>query len=260
LELGGKNPAIVNETANLKDAVEKLMWGKCFNAGQSCISPNYVLVHSSKHDSLVKELERACNKYYSTDPVKMKSDGAFARIVNDRNFQRVKKLVDDTVADGGQVVLGGEMDAKENYISPTFITNVTTDSPIFQEEIFGPVLPIIKYENLEEVIEIINNGEIPLALYVFSKSSRNIDQVLNSTSAGTTGINETTIQFIHPGLPFGGQNHSGIGKAHGKYGFMEFSNERSVLKQKVGATTAKMIYPPYTGLKKKLIDILTWRF
>jgi aldehyde dehydrogenase (NAD+) len=259
LELGGKNPAIVDETANAKDAAAKLMWGKCFNAGQSCISPNYVLVHVSKEKRLIEELEKAYNKYYTTDPDKMKSSGDFARIVNNKNYLRVKKMVDDTVAAGGEIVLGGAFDDDQNYISPTFLTNVSVDSPIFQDEIFGPVLPIITYESIDEVFEIINDNEIPLAIYVFSKSSKNIENVLRNTSAGTTGINETTIQFIHPSLPFGGQNHSGIGKAHGAHGFMAFSNERSILKQKVGVTTAKMIYPPYTNLKRKLIDVLTWK-
>lgn len=259
LELGGKNPAIVDDTANLKDAAEKLMWGKCFNAGQSCISINYVLVHESQHDELLSELKKAYNKLFSTDKVKMKADKAFARIVNERNYHRVKKLVDDSVDQGAEVFLGGDFDESQNYISPTILTKVTTETAIFQDEIFGPVLPIIKYKDMDQVFDLIHREEIPLALYVFSKSNRNIERVISSTAAGTTGVNETTVQFIHPELPFGGHNFSGIGKAHGHYGFLAFSNERSVLRQKVGVTTAKMIYPPYTELKRKMIDFLTWK-
>ncbi len=260
LELGGRNPAIVDETANLKDAAEKLVWGKCFNAGQSCISINYVLVHSSRHDDLLEALKTAVNKLYSADPVRMKENKNFARIVNNKHFHRIKKMLDDSVEQGARIYLGGDTDSDQNYIAPTVLTGVTEEMAIFDDEIFGPILPIMTYENLDEAFQLINRVEIPLALYVFSKSSKNVERVLNETSAGTTGVNETTIQFIHPDLPFGGHNFSGIGKAHGHYGFLEFSNQRSVLKQNVGLTGHKTIYPPYTDLKRKMIDILTWRF
>ena len=259
LELGGKNPAFVDETANLKDAAEKLLWGKCFNAGQSCISINYVLVHESKYDSLIEELRKAKDKLFSNDAAKMQADKAFARIVNDRHYKRIKHLLDESVKQGAEVVIGGETDESENYIAPTVLGNVTPETEIFKDEIFGPILPIIKYSDIDQALELVNSEEIPLALYIFTRSHKFSDKILSSTSAGTTCINETTVQFIHPDLPFGGHNFSGIGKAHGYYGFIAFSNERAVLKQKVGVTTAKMIYPPYTSLKKKMIDILTWK-
>lgn len=259
LELGGRNPAIVDETANLKDAAEKLIWGKCFNAGQSCIAPNYLLVHSSKYEEILVRLESAYNKMYCSGKQEMEMNKAFPRIVNKRNFDRVKGLVDAAVAEGAQVILGGDFNGSDNYVSPTILTNVTTDSTLFQDEIFGPVLPVIKYDSWDDVFDMVNSTEIPLALYLFSRSSKNIKRVLKSTTAGTSCINETTVQFIHPELPFGGHNFSGIGKAHGKYGFDEFSNERAILKQRVGWTSAKMIYPPYTRLKRKIIDFLTWR-
>ena len=259
LELGGRNPAIVDSTANVKDSAEKLIWGKCFNAGQSCVSPNYLLVHSSKYDDLLKELKIACEKIFGSDNSDLNGIQALARIVNNKHYNRIKSLVDASVAEGAEVFMGGKFIDSDNYISPTVLTNVTPESVIFQEEIFGPILPIMKYDNWPEVFEIINSGEIPLALYVFSRSNKNIKTVFQNTSAGTSCVNDTTVQFIHPELPFGGHNFSGIGKAHGKYGFLEFSNERSVVRQRVGFTTAKMIYPPYTKLKRKIIHFLTWR-
>ena len=259
LELGGRNPAIVDETANTKDAAEKLLWGKCLNAGQSCISINYLLVHESKYDKLLEDLKSAFRKQYNASGNEMKENPAFARIVNHDHFLRIKNLVDDALDGGAELLIGGEFDSTEDFISPTFLTNVSKEAKIFQEEIFGPVLPIFTYQNLEEVFEIINQIEIPLALYLFTKSAKNRDKVMENTTAGTTCINETSLQFIHPSLPFGGHNFSGIGKAHGHYGFQAFSNERAVLKQNVGVTTAKLIYPPFTGLKRKLIDIVTWK-
>jgi len=258
LELGGRNPAIVDSTAHVKDAAEKLIWGKCFNAGQSCVSPNYLFVHVSKYDDLLIELKKAYEKYYGVKPGE-DGDRKIAQIVNNRHFNRIKSLVESAVSEGAEVLFGGEFNDEKNFIYPTILTNVTQDSAVFKEEIFGPVLPIMKYENWSEVFDTINSVEIPLALYIFSRSNRNISTILEHTSAGTSCINETTIQFIHPELPFGGHNHSGIGKAHGHFGFREFSNERSVLKQRIGFTTAKMIYPPYNGLKQRIINFLTWR-
>jgi aldehyde dehydrogenase (NAD+) len=259
LELGGRNPAIVDSTASVKDAAEKLIWGKCFNAGQSCVSPNYLFVHTSKYDDFLKELKIACEKIFGPDRSQLNNVQTIARIVNNKHYNRIKSLVAATVEEGAEVFLGGNFVDSDNYISPTVLTNVTPESVIFQEEIFGPILPILKYDNWLEVYEVINSGEIPLALYIFSRSNKNIKSVLQNTSAGTSCVNDTTIQFIHPELPFGGHNFSGIGKAHGKYGFLEFSNERSVLRQRIGFTTVKMIYPPYNKLKRKVINILTWR-
>jgi len=259
LELGGRNPAIVDSTASVKDAAEKLIWGKCFNAGQSCVSPNYLFVHTSKYDDLLKELKIACEKIFGPDRSQLNNVQTLARIVNNKHYNRIKSLVAATVEEGAEVFLGGDFVDSDNYISPTVLINVTPESVIFQEEIFGPILPIMKYDNWPEVYEVINSGEIPLALYIFSRSNKNIKAVLQNTSAGTSCVNDTTIQFIHPELPFGGHNFSGIGKAHGKYGFLEFSNERSVVRQRIGFTTVKMIYPPYNKLKRKVINILTWR-
>lgn len=258
LELGGKNPVIIDESANIKDTAEKLIWGKFFNCGQSCISPNYVLVHQKVRQKLTDALVTAFNKIYGSIE-SMNENEAFSRIVDHRHHTRVKLLIDDTIKEGGNVVLGNKIDEADNFISPTILDNITTDSPIFQDEIFGPVLPLLTYNTIEEAFEIINKEEKPLALYVFSSSRKSIKSIIKNTSAGTTAINETTVQFIHPNLPFGGVNYSGLGKAHGKYGFLEFTNERSVFKQRRGFTTVKLIYPPYNKLKRFIIRFLVWR-
>ena len=253
LELGGRNPTIVDETANLKDAAQKIVWGKFLNSGQTCIAPNYILVHKSQVQNLSKNLIEQIEVQFP------KSDKTKTKIVNHTHFERLTNLLDKAISAGGNLLYGNERDSDLNFLSPTLLSEITNDNPIFEEEIFGPILPLITYSNLNEAIEIVNKTEKPLALYLFSKSSKNQQFILKNTSSGTTAINETTIQFAQPHLPFGGVNHSGIGKAHGKFGFQEFSNIRSLLKQRVGFTAIKTIMPPYTNFKKKLIGFITFR-
>lgn len=253
LELGGRNPTIIDETANLKDAAQKIVWGKFLNSGQTCIAPNYIYVHESQAQKLKDSLIEQIEIQYS------KLDTTRTKIVNSNHFGRLTDLLDKTISAGGKLLYGGEKDGKINFLSPTLISDITIDSPIFKEEIFGPILPILTYSNLEKVIETINKTEKPLALYIFSKSRKNQNYILNNTSSGTSAINETTVQFAQNHLPFGGVNNSGIGKAHGEFGFYEFSNLKSVLKQRVGFTSLKMIYPPYTNFKKKLIRFISFR-
>ena len=253
LELGGRNPTIIDETANLKDVAQKIVWGKFLNSGQTCIAPNYIYVHESQAQKLKDSLIEQIEIQYS------KLDTTRTKIVNSNHFGRLTDLLDKTISAGGKLLYGGEKDGKINFLSPTLISDITIDSPIFKEEIFGPILPILTYSNLEEVIETINKTEKPLALYIFSKSRKNQNYILNNTSSGTTAINETTVQFAQNHLAFGGVNNSGIGKAHGEFGFYEFSNLKSVLKQRVGFTSLKMIYPPYTNFKKKLIRFISFR-
>jgi len=259
LELGGKNPVIVDSTANLKDTAQKLIWGKFLNNGQSCVSPNYVLVHSKIKAKLTIELKKAFAKMYGDTKETIENNTALTRIVNHNHFERIKSLIDRSIEQGVNVVLGNDTTPSDNYISPTILDNVTTESAIFKDEIFGPVLPLMEYQSLDEVYSIINKEEAPLALYIFSSSRKNTNAIINNTSAGTTAINETTIQFIHGNLPFGGNGYSGIGRSHGKYGFNAFSNERAVLKQRKGFTTVKLIYPPMSKFKRFVIRFMTWR-
>ena len=257
LELGGKSPVVIDETAKLKDAGEKLMWGKLLNCGQACVAPDYVLVHKSKEKDFLNALKQAKEKLYSSDPAQMKSNGDLARVVNDRHFERLTGLIDDAVKRGGEIVFGGQSEAAERYIAPTVIRNVSPDAAIMQEEIFGPILPVLTYSHLDDALRIINAKTKPLALYIFSKSQKNIDYVINRTSAGATGINENVLHFNHPDLPFGGTNHSGHGKSHGIYGFESFSNLRPILKNSTLFSTIKPVaYPPFGGIKEKMIQFL----
>ncbi len=259
LELGGQNPVIIDRNANFKDAAQKLIWGKFFNCGQSCISPNYVMIPNDKHIEFVKVLKREYAKVFKNG-IEAEKENSFARIVNQQHFERVKNLIDKSVEEGMLILEGGNSNAETRFIAPTILDGVRTDSTIFNEEIFGPVMPLMLYKDTKQVLEIINSGEKPLALYVFTKSKKFANNIIKNTSAGTSVINDTTIQFSHPNLPFGGVNNSGIGKAHGEYGYKEFTNERAVLTQRRGITSPKMIYPPYNGFKRWLIKMITWYF
>lgn len=254
LELGGKSPVIIDETANIKKTAEKLAWGKLFNNGQTCIAPDYAFVQNSIKDDLVKASISAMESMYNSDNEGIEKSESYCRIVDDRHFQRVKFLVDDAVSKGAKVVYGGEMNENDRYISPTIIDNVNDSMKLMQEEIFGPLLPIIGYSDVSEVINYINNKPKPLALYINSSKNSNIDNILNSTSAGGTVINDILMHYGHTELPFGGVNNSGIGKSGGKWGFLEFSNQRAVLKQKFGNNS--FIYPPYSKKIDKLVRFL----
>ncbi|MDA9262182.1 aldehyde dehydrogenase family protein [bacterium] len=253
LELGGRNPVIVDETANIKDAAQKIVWGKFLNSGQTCIAPNYIYVHESIKTKLEEELINQIEIQFS------EKNTDTTRIVNKNHFDRINNLLESTLKTGAVLKHGGNKFENINYLSPTLLTNVSKNSPIFQDEIFGPVLPILSFNKLEETLQTINEIEKPLALYVFSKSRKNQNFIIQNSCAGTTAINETTIQFAQPNLPFGGVNSSGLGKAHGKYGFLEFSNQRAILKQRVGLTSIKLIMPPYSNFKKKVIRFITFK-
>ncbi len=254
LELGGKSPVIIDETAHLKDAAEKLVWGKFMNCGQTCIAPDYVYVHSSIYNTFESELKKSIDKEYYKDGKVNKKD--YARIVNVGHYKRVSSLLEDVVNVGGKIAFGGTAEAAENLIEPTIVTDLPNSSRVMQEEIFGPILPLIKYENIEEVINQITQKPKPLALYLFSKSKSKINKIIKEVSAGGVCINETVLHFSNHNLPFGGVNNSGIGKSHGYHGFIAFSNEKSVLKQRIGLTAIKYFYPPYTDLKVRLTRII----
>lgn len=254
LELGGKSPTIIDDTANLKEAAKKIVWGKYLNEGQTCISPDYILVHQSKKTELIEAMKTEINKRYGTDENARQHNGNLSRIVNAKHFNRVKDLSEDAVNNGAKVAAGAKFDETENYIDPTILTDVSKDSRIMNEEIFGPVLPILTYNTLEEAVQMINEKERPLALYIFSKKNKNIDYIMQHTTAGGTCINETILHITQPNLPFGGINNSGLGKSHGKWGFVDFSNERSVLRQHFTFGMAQLLYPPYNKFSKFVID------
>lgn len=258
LELGGKSPVIIDELADISDAAEKIAWGKFINSGQTCIAPDYVFVHRNKEAEFLDKLKKTIAAFYgNTGQNSTVSD--FARIVNQRHWQRVRQLLENAVSQGAQVVTGGTTQAVDNYIAPTVLTQVHPTMQVMQEEIFGPVLPVMTYDQIQEVTQFINSKDKPLALYIFSQNKHYIQHILTHTSSGGVSINDCVVHFIHPNLPFGGVNTSGIGKAHGYAGFLAFSNERAVLKQRTGFTSIKMLYPPYTDKVKKLIYLtLKW--
>lgn len=255
LELGGKSPVIIDNTANIKDAAYKIAWSKILNSGQSCHAPDYLLVHESVENDFIGHLKDSIKKLLGNEiPTWHKSD-EYARVIDQRHYNRLINLLNDAVKGGAKIELGGEFIKSDNYISPTILSNVDLDADLMQEEIFGPLLPIISFSNIDDVPYIINSKPKPLALYIFSKNRRVVDNLLKNTSAGTTCINDVYIQYSQTNLPFGGVNHSGIGKAHGYYAFREFSNIRAVLKHHRFAPL-KLVYPPYNRWTKRIADLI----
>ena len=256
LELGGKNPTVVDETANLRDAAEKIVWGKFLNNGQTCVAPDYLLVHESVQSALVLELQAAIERAYNPGGAGIEASDSLARIVNAHHFARLAGLLEDAQTKGATVAVGGVVDASQNYIAPTILTNVPATARVLEEEIFGPLLPVLTYQNLSETAAYVNARLKPLAQYVFSSSAENRRYLLDNISAGGAGLNETVLHFAHPELPTGGVGNSGLGKAHGHAGFLAFSNEKGVMRQRVGFTGIKAMYPPYTSRVRKLVGLL----
>ncbi len=252
LELGGKSPTIIDETANVDTAAKRITWAKFFNNGQTCIAPDYVFVHEKVKDEYLQKSKKYLKEFYSDNPEKSDS---YCRIVNDKHFMRLKDLLDGAVEDGALIVNGGITNSSDKYIEPTLITDVKLNSAVMKEEIFGPVLPINSFNNIDEVIKMIRSGEKPLALYIYSNSKRNTNKIINETRAGGTVVNHSDVHFFQNNLPFGGSNNSGIGKSHGYFGFQAFSNARGVMKQILPISGIDLMMPPYTKIKKKLIEL-----
>ncbi len=256
LELGGKSPVIIDQTANIKDAAEKLSWGKFLNSGQTCIAPDYILIAASKKEEFIEALKAQINKQFNNTGAGFAHSPDYGRIVNEHHFKRLNSLLEEVVDKGASVRLSGETKADENFISPFILDEVDMHSRVMQEEIFGPVLPIITFNEIEEAIQLVNSKPKPLALYYFGRSRQNKKMILQQTSSGSATINDCVIHFGHSNLPFGGVNNSGMGKSHGRFGFLSFSNEKGVLQQRVGLTSSKFIYPPYNKLVKTVFSLL----
>jgi len=256
LELGGKSPAIVDGTCDIKKAAEKIAWGKLVNAGQTCIAPDCVLIEENRLNDFVEHYKTAVGKMFGEGTEINKKD--YAKIINDKQFKRLNKLKEDAIADGAVLTFGGETDEKSLTLMPTLLTSVNEKSAIMQEEIFGPILPVIIFKSLQEAIDLVNSKNKPLALYIFSDNKQNQHKIINETSAGGTCVNDVLVHISNPNLPFGGVNSSGTGSCHGIFGFKTFSHERAVVFQsKLGLT--KMIYPPYApkmGLLKWLKKLM----
>jgi len=256
LELGGKSPVIVDETADLDRAASRIVWLKCMNGGQTCIAPDYVLVHTSVHDALVEKLGLWIKKFYGNDQGARQRTPDLSRMIHDRQFQFVKGLLDDALRQGAKPAFGGFTDAGERYIEPTVLTEVPENAAIMEHEVFGPLLPVLRYNDLGAAQLRINERPKPLALYIFSKREAHIRQIIRETRGGGICVNECGLQFFNPELPFGGHNASGIGAYHGKSGFLEFSNARSVARQHSPYPTTEVFLPPYGSRLMHLV--LNW--
>jgi len=252
LELGGKSPVIVDESANLRLTAEALMWGKFTNCGQICVAPDHVYVHESVKDKLVEQCKAVLAERYGVTPQEQRNSPHLARVINQRHTQRLAGLLQDAQGRGARVLAGGEVDVATCYIAPTLIEQIPQDAQIMTEEIFGPLLPIMTYRDLDAVVREINAQPKPLALYVFSTHKQRTRRLLAQTSSGGVAINHCVLHYAQGNLPFGGVNNSGIGNAHGHFGFKAFSHERAVLKSGP-ILMAKLFFPPYTGFKQKLI-------
>ena len=256
LELGGKSPTIIDASANLKDAARRIAFGKFFNNGQTCIAPDYVLIEEKVKEPFLQELKKNVINLFGQDNALDENSPNYARIVNAKNFQRLNVLLQDAVQKGATLELTGPVNPESRFIHPMILSNVPEDASVMEEEIFGPILPVLTFRTSEDVLRIVNGRPKPLALYIFGTNRRFREVILGQTSAGGVCVNDCVMQFTHPGLPFGGVNNSGIGKSHGRYGFLAFSNEKPVLKQKRGFAAPYLLYPPYKPSMKKVVDVL----
>jgi len=255
LELGGKSPVIIDASADLQDAADHIIWGKTVNAGQTCIAPDYAYVHRDVADQFVELCRNTIAQRFGKDDAAIKGSADFPRMIHRRHAERVAGLIDEAVKAGSQVACGGVSDVEARYVAPTLLRNVPSSTQIRQQEIFGPVLPILTFDSLDAVIEDINAAPKPLALYAWTKSDRTVQALITNTSSGSLCVNLCLQQFAQHNLPFGGVNTSGIGNAHGFFGFKAFSHERAVMK--AGPMSAlKLLFPPYDAGKRRLSELL----
>ncbi len=236
LELGGKSPCIVDEDIQLNFTAKRIIWGKLLNAGQTCVAPDYILVNRKVKDALLKRMTEVIEEFYGTDP---SLSDEYCKIINERHFMRLSAYID-----GADIAYGGDRDMDRLYIGPTILDNVKGDDPVMQDEIFGPILPILTYDHIEEAISFVNEREKPLALYVFSKDKQIAKKVLKETSSGGACVNDTIMHLASEDLPFGGVGASGIGAYHGKHSFTTFSHQKAVL-NKSTRIDVPLRYVPY---------------
>ena len=246
LELGGKTPVIVARDANLKLAASRVAFAKFLNAGQTCVAADHVWVHREVEQEFLAALRREIDKRYAGDP---RRSADFGRIVNGRHAQRLKGLLD---RGGYELVCGGEVDVEERYVAPTVLRGVADDAAVMGEEIFGPVLPVLAFDDLGEVTAAISAGDKPLALYLFTGSDETVDQVLTNTSSGGLCVNEVMTHLMVPGLPFGGVGASGYGSYHGRWGFETFSHRRATYQRPAWLVDTPLLNPPYSRWKGAL--------
>jgi aldehyde dehydrogenase (NAD+) len=238
LELGGKSPTIVHSSADLRVAARRIAQGRWNNAGQTCTAPDYVLVLKDVAKQFLERLKESILHFYGDEP---QQSPDYGRIVSTRHFDRLTALLAS-----GTIYHGGQYDRADKFIAPTVLVNVSPDSPAMQEEIFGPILPVLEVDNVGQAIDFINARPSPLGLYVFAEDQHVVEQILASTTSGDAGVNECTIQPLVPDLPFGGVGNSGMGKYHGEWGFRTYTNARGVLYHET-RIDPDLRYPPYSN-------------
>jgi aldehyde dehydrogenase (NAD+) len=254
LELGGKSPAIVDRNADVRLAARRIAWGKFLNSGQICIAPDYVLVEESRKEAFLEAIAEAVRHMYGEDP---SWSPDYGRIVNERHFRRLEQRLDEARAAGATFPVGGQTNAGTLYVAPTVVDGLAPDSPLLEEEIFGPILPVIAWKEREEALRFIHDRPKPLALYVFTGDKASREYFVGHTRSGGVAVNTTLVHFFNNELPFGGDNHSGIGKAHGHYGFLAFSNERAIIRQRFRWAAADIITPPYTPFVERMAKLMS---
>ena len=247
LELGGKNPCVVAADARLDFAAKRIAWGKFMNAGQTCICSDYLLVDKKVKDRFLELMANEIRSFYGEIPEKSND---YARIINPQNLKRISLLLKS-----GEIVTGGTVDPVSCFVAPTVIKNIQPDDPIMQEEIFGPVLPVLEYEHFDDIYRIIERNPKPLAAYIFTRNKKLAREFLWKTQSGSAAINDTVLQIASPYLPYGGVGYSGMGRYHGRKSFETFSNMRSVL-VKSNLLDITLRYPPYNKMKEKVINLL----
>lgn len=249
LELGGKSPCIIDKSANIKVAAERIAWGKFFNAGQTCIAPDYLLIHQSIKDKFTEEFKNTISKFYGDNIEKSKD---FSRIVNERHTNRLISIIEK---DRKKIIFGGNYNLKNKYIEPTVIDKVTWEDECMKDELFGPIMPMMSFNNINEVIGMINGRPKPLAIYTFSNDKSVQNKILTSTSSGGFCVNDTLSHFSTHYLPFGGVGNAGMGAYHGEESFKTFSHMKSIL-NKSTAVRMSLIFPPYSDSNLKIVKKL----
>lgn len=250
LELGGENPVLIHRSANLKDAARQIVWGKFLNAGQTCIAPNHLFVDRAIYDRFQPLLQEAVADLYQREIAHPLTDQAC--LIDEDHYERMQDLLQQATQAGATFLVQGQSIPEERYLGPTILKDVPADSPVVQQEVFGPILSLLPYDNVQEVYQQIDRQDPALALYIFAREQRFIKDTIDRTTAGTTVVNTVNLQFAQPHLPFGGVGSSGMGKAHGRYGYEVFTHPRAVIKKgQLGVTN--LIFPPFTPLKQKII-------
>lgn len=247
LELGGKSPCIVDKTADIDLTAKRIVWGKTINAGQTCIAPDYIMVHDNVKEKLIDKMKYYITQFYGNEPC---NNSEYPKVINKNHYKRLLRLMD-----GQDVIFGGQANETTNQISPTLLKNVSLDDDVMKEEIFGPILPILTFQDLNEVVDIVNSRPKPLALYLFSNDKIVYKRIIKEISFGGGCINDTVVHFASSHMPFGGIGESGMGKYHGKASFVTFSHEKSIVK-KSSLIDIPLRYPPYKDNLKLLKKIM----